>query len=99
MSDELRPTAGARYLFERTGGEADAKGAYRAAIYTPDATYVGAATLVEDGGFEVSIEAPDELVETLKMLAKLTARAAPKRREDGLPLWPARILRWKGPGR
>jgi hypothetical protein len=99
VSDELRPTAGARYLLERTGGEEDERGAYRAVVFTPDATYAGTAVLAEDGVAEVTIDAPEELAATLAMLAKLTARAAPKRREDGLPLWPARVLRWKGPGR
>jgi hypothetical protein len=33
------------------------------------------------------------------MVAKLTARAAGKKREDGMPPWPARVLRWRGPGR
>ena len=43
--------------------------------------------------------APQDLVEMLQMLAKLTARSASKKREDGLPPWPARVLRWRGPGR
>ncbi len=43
--------------------------------------------------------APQDLVDTLQMLAKLTARSASKKREDGLPPWPARVLRWRGPGR
>ena len=43
--------------------------------------------------------APQDLVDALHMLAKLTARSASKKREDGLPPWPARVLRWRGPGR
>jgi hypothetical protein len=43
--------------------------------------------------------APQDLVDMLQMLAKLTARSASKKREDGLPPWPARVLRWRGPGR
>ena len=35
----------------------------------------------------------------LQMLAKLTARSASKKREDGLSPWPSRLLRWRGPGR
>jgi hypothetical protein len=72
---------------------------YRAAIYTADATYEGRAVLGEDGSAEVTVDAPDQLAEALRMLARLTARAAAKKREDGLSPWPARVLRWRGPGR
>ncbi len=44
-------------------------------------------------------KASEDLVAALQMLTKLTARSASKKREDGLPPWPARILRWRGPGR
>jgi hypothetical protein len=74
--------------------------AYRAAIYTPDATHEGRAILVDDG--TATVEAPgasEDLLATLTMLAKLTARSAPKKREDGLAPWPQRVLRWRGPGR
>jgi hypothetical protein len=94
----LTPTGGARLLLERAG-EAGA-GEYRAAIYTPGATYEGHAALREDGSADVDIAgAPAELADALRMLAKLTARAAPSRRAEGLPVWPARVLRWRGPGR
>jgi len=73
---------------------------YRAAIYTPAQAYQGSATLADDGTAELAIAgAPVELVEALHVLAKLTARAARKKRADGLPPWPARVLRWRGPGR
>lgn len=99
MNRDLVPSAGARLLLERES-EAGARAEYRAAIYTPDAVYEGRATLDEDGGAEVAVAgAPAELVAALQMLAKLTARAARKKREEGLPPWPARVLRWKGPGR
>ena len=55
--------------------------------------------LVDDGTVTVTIAAPTELVEMVTMLAKLTARAAAKKRADGMPPWPARVLRWRGPGR
>jgi len=75
-------------------------GEYRAAIYTPTATYEGRASLHEDGSADVAIAgAPDELADALRMLAKLTARGAASRRADGLAVWPARVLRWRGPGR
>ncbi len=99
MNNSLTPTEGARFLFEREHDEG-ARARYRVAIYTPGATYEGHASLCDDGSFELDAPgAPEELLATLQMLAKLTARSAAKKREDGLPPWPARVLRWRGPGR
>lgn len=100
MSDDsLTPTEGARFLLERQA-EAGATATYRAAIFTPTATFEGRATLAEDGTIALAIEgALADHVETLEMLAKLTARSAAKKRADGMPPWPARVLRWRGPGR
>jgi hypothetical protein len=96
---DLTPTEGARFLFERASE--DAAGArYRVAVYTPDATFSGDATLGYDGSVAVELaEAPAELAAIAAMFAKLTARSAQKQRDDGLPPWPARVLRWRGPGR
>jgi hypothetical protein len=102
VNRDLVPTAGARLLLELAPGERNdaARAAYRAAIYTPGATYEGRAELADDGSSAVHVEgAPAELAEALAMFGKLTARAAAKRRADGLPPWPARVLRWRGPGR
>ncbi|MDB4958663.1 MAG: hypothetical protein JWO36_6232 [Myxococcales bacterium] len=94
-----RPTAGARFLLERQRDDG-ARAVYRVAIETSDASYEGRAILADDGSVELSpTGAPSELENTLAMLAKLTARSAAKKREDGLPPWPARVLRWRGPGR
>lgn len=98
MNRDLTPTEGARFLLERER-EAGATAVYKAAIYTPDATYEGSATLADDGSVTLEITAPAELAEMLTMVGKLTARAAAKKRDDGLPPWPPRVLRWKGPGR
>lgn len=99
MTQPLTPTEGARFLLEREQ-EAGASARYRVAIYTPAATFEGHAQLTDDGNATVEIAgAPDDLVATLQMLARLTARSAAKKREDGLPPWPARVLRWRGPGR
>lgn len=99
MSDNLRPREGARFLLERTR-DAGARAEYRAAIFTPEHSFEGTALLDDAGGVELTIDtAPVGLVDVLRMLARLTARAAPKRRDDGLPAWPARVLRWRGPGR
>lgn len=99
MSDDLRPASGARFLLERTA-DAGERAMYRAVIYTPDAEFVVNAELHEDGTFDLpSTGAPDDLQAALAMQARLLARGAVKRREDGLPAWPARVLRWRGPGR
>jgi hypothetical protein len=99
VNNSLTPTEGARFLLEREQDEG-ARARYRAAIYTPHATYEGRATLCDDGTVELDAPgAPEELLAMLQMLAKLTARSAAKKREDGLPPWPARVLRWRGPGR
>jgi hypothetical protein len=98
---DLTPTEGARFLLERSG-EDEARATYRATIYTPAATYAGQAVLGEDGTVEVSLEAPEapaELVAMLAMFGKLIARAAAGQRARGLSPWPARVMRWRGPGR
>jgi hypothetical protein len=95
VSRNLHPTEGARFLLERTTSE-DTRATYRASIYTPDAVFVTAAALAEDGSFEVApAGAPGDLDERLALIAKLVARDARKRRDDGLVVWPARILRWR----
>lgn len=95
---DLTPTEGARFLFERASE--DGSGArYTVAIYTPQATFTGSAQLGFDGSVAMAVAAPAELVGSAEMFAKLTARAAQKQRDDGMQPWPARVLRWRGPGR
>jgi hypothetical protein len=101
VNDSLRPAAGARFLLELEQASADGtKAEYKVAIYTPDATFEGTASLVDDGSATVEAQgASEDHLAMLVMLAKLTARSAAKKREDGLPAWPQRVLRWRGPGR
>jgi hypothetical protein len=95
VSDALHPTSGARFLLERTA-EDGPRATYRASIYTPGAAYTSTAILGDDGTVELApTGAPGDLDGTLATFAKLTARGAAKRREDGLPTWPARVLRWR----
>ncbi len=97
--DELRPTAGARFLLERIADAGD-HATYRAAIYTPEAEFSSTAVLRDDGTFEVPpTGASEDLQDDLVMQARLLARGVAKRREEGLPAWPVRVLRWRGPGR
>ncbi|MCX5744459.1 MAG: hypothetical protein NT062_18365 [Proteobacteria bacterium] len=96
---DLRPTEGARFLLERRSAEAGPHADYACVIVTPDAEYPVAATLVDDGDVTLVGDAPEELRATLAMFGKLVARGAAKRREDGLTAWPARVMRWRGPGR
>ncbi len=105
MTDDLRPTAGARYLLERESVDADGRRArYRARVLTPDATFAYAGELA--AGEEPALApasagepAPPELADTLVMIARLIARGVDKRLADGLPPWPDRVMRWRGPGR
>lgn len=94
MSD-LAPSDGARYLLELVGGGEGAHADYRVAIVTAEHEYRGTARLADDGGVELAIEAPDRLRSGLEMFARLTARGAAHRRDEGLEVWPARVLRWR----
>lgn len=96
MSD-LKPTAGARFQLV-LASTIETAATYRCTIATPDVEYTTTATLAEDGGVEVgACDAPPELLTALAMFAKLTARGAANRRAVGLPLWPARVQRWRAP--
>ena len=99
--DPLAPEAGARFLLELAGDDG-ASARYAAAVITPDQRFDYDAVLAEDGAAALTARgdaAPAELEGGLQMIAKLTARSAAKKREDGLPPWPPRVLRWRGPGR
>jgi hypothetical protein len=92
---DLHPKTGARFLLERTSDDGSSA-LYRAAIYTPTELFDGSATLSDDG--EVTLapsDAPAGLRGPLVMFARLVARGAAKRRDDGLAVWPARVLRWR----
>jgi hypothetical protein len=98
---DLTPSAGARFLLERQS--ADERAArYLAQIATPGATFEYDVALV--AGEEPVLTARGEpaspqLAGMLAMLARLTARGVDKRIADGLPPWPERVTRWRGPGR
>jgi hypothetical protein len=88
---KLRPSDGARYLLERTGGEHDAVGMYRAWIIAPDAHYAYRVELSRGSeSLMAQTTAPAALEKALRSFAKVLAR-------DGAP-WPARILRWRRAG-
>jgi hypothetical protein len=95
---DLHPSDGARYLLERDGepGTGGARARYRAAIYTRDAEFATTAVLGDDGSAELGpTGAPDELHARLLTMARLVARDAARLRDDGMPPWPQRILRWR----
>ena len=109
-SESLHPSEGARFLLERRAVEQGGDAArYRAAIYTPDARFEYEATLRAGGEVELApaaaeqggapAPAPAELESKLLAHARTCARAAQRKQADGLPPWPHRILRWRGPGR
>jgi hypothetical protein len=92
------PSAGARFVLERRAVSAGAFAVYDASIATAEVTYRADATLHDDGTvelFAVGEPAPAALMEKLTMFAKLTARSAPSRRAEGVPVWPARVTRWR----
>jgi hypothetical protein len=94
-----RPAAGARFLLELERADG-ASAVYRATVFLPDAEFASTATLSENGSVNLApTGAPGDHDETLAMFAKLLARGVAKRRDDGLPPWPQRLLRWRGPGR
>ncbi len=97
MSRNLHPSEGARFLLERTSADEGASATYKASIYTPDAVVSTTANLADDGTASLAgpTGAAGDLDERLTNIAKLVARDAPKRREDGLVVWPARIMRWR----
>jgi hypothetical protein len=97
----LRPSVGTRLLLDRIaidGGHAHYQAwilsLERETSYHADLDDTGAVTLTPSS----ASARPDEEA-ALHMLAKLTARGARKRADDGLPPWPPRVLRWRGPGR
>jgi hypothetical protein len=101
--DELAPTVGARYLLERidsVSGEASAR--YRAAIHTPDAVFEYEVTLELAGSAALEARGPaagPALEANLTAIARAIARSAGKHLAEGMPPWPRRVLRWRGPGR
>jgi hypothetical protein len=101
--EALRPREGARLLLELDEAAADgATARYHAVVYTPDSQFEYQADLGLDGASALTPLGPrpdPDLEAKLEMLARLTARGAAKKLEDGLPPWPHRVLRWKGPGR
>lgn len=103
QSSTLHPGEGARFLFERESQADDLSHArYRAAIFTPDQRFDYRVEMRIEGTFACTAEAapaPPELAHKLDTLAKLIARAAQGKRDDALPPWPHRVLRWRGPGR
>jgi hypothetical protein len=96
-----RPSAGARFLLEREGVEAGGEVArYRGGIFTPDAEHRFGLILRDDGTAALEgAGACPEHEERLLDLARSIARAAPRRRAEGLVAWPDRQVRWRGPGR
>lgn len=97
------PREGAKLLLERQSTSEDASRAeYRGHIYTPERRYDLRVSLDTSGEAElapIGERAQPELAKALENIAKSIARAAARKHEDGLPPWPRRIHRWRGPGR
>ena len=103
VSDSLHPSEGIRLLLDRQSIAEDMQSAsYAGAVYTVTACFRYRVDMAMDGSASLlAIEEPatpgDE--DALSKIAKSTARAAKRKREEALPPWPMRILRWRGPGR
>jgi hypothetical protein len=105
--ERLRPSEGARFLLELDdarnpagGGQPQAR--YRAWVLTSTGVFPYDAVLSDTGSAvltSIGECAVPELAAMLEMIAKLTARAAAKKRDAGMPPWPNRIMRWRGTGR
>ncbi len=98
------PRAGAKILLERREVSHDGDRAeYQAYIYTPSRRYELCADLSSDGSASLTPrgeQADPAAYKALENVAKSIARAAPRKREAGLPPWPQRIHRWRAaPGR
>jgi hypothetical protein len=99
----LNPSEGMRLLLERLAiAEDGSQAEYRALIYTPTECFQYGATLSMEG--EARLEARGdsadaEMEKGLSNIARSTARAARRKVDEGLPPWPPRVLRWRGPGR
>ena len=98
-ADPLHPTEGIRLLLERDLVEPDEVAArYRIAVYTPDARYAYRGRLELGGGAELTADgepAPKAIEEKLRVHARVVARDAARKRKEGLPAWPQRVLRWR----
>ena len=103
--DPLRPGSGARFFLElEARGDFDATARYRGVIFEPARQTEYRVTMTIEGEASLTpVDAPTrtgaELEDMLLMIARLTARGAHKRRQDAMPPWPERVLRWRGPGR
>ena len=99
MSGPLQPGQGARFLFERRSIAPDRSTAtYSAAVLMPDQRFEYEAILRLDGTAELTPlgpPAPSEWQDRLLAHARQAARAADRRRTEGLPPWPHRLLRWR----
>jgi hypothetical protein len=95
VTRDLRPTAGARFQLERTEF-VDGRATYRATIFSPGGDFAADAVLADNGDVSLGeTGAPPELHMRLLTIAKVVARDATKLRADGMPPWPARVLRWR----
>jgi hypothetical protein len=99
----VAPRDGTRFLFElaeeAAGGEA---ATYRAAVLAAAGRFDYEARLAAASPpalRPVAAAADPALESMLSAIAGSIARAAARRRADGLPPWPRRVLRWRGPGR
>jgi len=99
MAEQLHPDSGARYLLEREAIDDDGSSArYLASVFTPTERIDRMATLRRDGTVTLAETADalsDKQRKRLLAHARQVARDVDQRRQDGLPPWPQRVLRWR----
>ncbi len=91
------PTDGVRLLLELTS-EDNLSAEYTGSIHTTESTFEYQIRLNSDGTATLENSgtvAPPDLEKKLTNIAKSVARAAARKKQDGLKPWPPRVLRWR----
>lgn len=96
----LQPESGVRYLLELQGdaSSTDSQASYRGSVLLPSEVFEYTVTLSDDGTATLAAmgaDAAEPMLAQLHMFARLTARGARGRRDDGLVVWPLRVTRWR----
>jgi hypothetical protein len=99
VTSPLHPSEGVRVVLEiEDVGAEKTRALYRASLYTPTEVFVYRVALSEGGEAEVTplaAKAAAGFEKKLLNIARSVARAAERKRKEGLQPWPARVMRWR----